>query len=223
MVKITSFARCSVLCFFLLASGALSVAIAQSAKPAATKLDEFLNGMQTLQADFRQLLRDGQGRLIEESSGTLAIHRPDRFRWDYAKPHEQIIVADGKRLWLHDVDLEQVTVRPMDQSLVGTPAVLLSGREDLRASFKVGGNETKGTTSVVTLVPKRADTDFKRVRIKFVGKQLDSMELSDKLGQTTTLEFTNVKRNESVDDSRFAFSAPPGVDVIGDVSGSNGP
>lgn len=222
MINITCIVRRSVLWLLVIASGALSVAHAQNAKPAATKLDEFLNGLQTLQADFRQLLRDGQGRMIEESSGALVIHRPDRFRWDYAKPHEQIIVADGKRLWLHDVDLEQVTVRPMDQSLAGTPAVLLSGREDLRASFRVSGNETKGGTSVVTLVPKRADTDFKRVRIKFVGKQLDSMELADKLGQTTTLEFTNVKRNESVDDSRFAFLPAPGVDVIGDVGGGNG-
>ncbi|HTE41066.1 MAG TPA: outer membrane lipoprotein chaperone LolA, partial [Steroidobacteraceae bacterium] len=118
------------------------VAVAQSPKPATkstvqptNKLDEFLQSLQTLQADFRQLLRDGQGRLIEESQGTLAIQRPDRFRWDYREPHEQVIVADGKKLWLYDVDLEQVTVRPMEQSLAGTPASLLSGGDGLNANF----------------------------------------------------------------------------------------
>jgi len=197
-------------------AGAFAQAVqSQPTKATATKLDEFLQGLQTLQADFRQTLRDGQGRLIEESQGVLAIHRPDRFRWDYVKPHEQTIVADGKKLWLHDVDLEQVTVRPMEHSLSGTPAVLLSGSEDLRSSFKVTGTESKGGTTTVNLVPKRDDTDFKRVRIKFVGKQLASMELSDKLGQSTTLDFTNVQRNASLDDARFVFTpGAPGLDGL---------
>jgi outer membrane lipoprotein carrier protein len=192
-------------------------------KAASTKLDEFLQGLQTLQADFRQILRDGQGRLIEESQGVLAIHRPDRFRWDYTAPHEQTIVADGKKLWLHDVDLGQVTVRPMEQSLSGTPAVLLSGAADLRVSFTVTNTESKGGTTIVNLVPKRADTDFKRVRIKFVGKQLASMELADKLSQSTTLEFSNVKRNGTLDDAQFVFTPPAGVDVIGDAATKSSP
>jgi len=185
----------------------------------SSKLDDFLQGLQTLQADFRQVLRDGQGRLIEESRGVLAIHRPNRFRWDYTAPHEQTIVADGKKLWLYDVDLEQVTVRPMEQSLAGTPAVLLSGSEDLRASFKVERTDSKGKTTVVTLVPKRSDTDFKRVRISMVDKKLTAMELSDRLGQSTTLEFSNLQRNVPIADVRFVFTPPAGVDVIGDVGG----
>jgi outer membrane lipoprotein carrier protein len=190
---------------------------AQVAKSSAPKLDEFLQGLQSLQADFRQSLRDGQGRLLEESQGVLVIYRPNRFRWEYTAPHQQTIVADGKKLWLYDVDLEQVTVRPMEQSLAGTPAVLLSGGEDLRASFKVESTDSKGQITVVTLAPKRSDTDFKRVRISFVGKKLAAMELSDRLGQSTTLEFANVQRNVQVAETRFVFTPPPGVDVIGDV------
>ena len=198
------------------AAALAQTAHAQTTKSAPSKLDEFLQGLQTLQADFRQTLRDGQGRLIEESQGVLAIHRPDRFRWDYVKPHEQTIVADGKKLWLYDVDLEQVTVRSMEQSLTGTPAVLLSGSEDLRTSFKISGTESKGGETIVSLVPKRGDTDFKQVRIKLVGKQLAGMVLSDKLGQSTTLEFSNVLRNVPLDDARFVFAPPAGVDVIGE-------
>jgi outer membrane lipoprotein carrier protein len=104
----------------------------------------------------------------------------------------------------------------MEQSLTGTPAVLLSGSEDLRTSFKVTGTQTKGGETVVTLVPKRGDTDFKQVRIRFTGKQLAGMVLSDKLGQSTTLEFFNVQRNVSLDDARFVFTPPAGVDVIGE-------
>jgi outer membrane lipoprotein carrier protein len=197
--------------------GNSGVVFAQTANAKASKLDEFLQGLQTLQADFRQILRDGQGRLIEESQGVLAIHRPNRFRWDYTAPHEQTIVADGEKLWLYDVDLEQVTVRPMEQSLAGTPAVLLSGGEDLRASFNVERTDSNGRATVVTLVPKRNDTDFKRVRISFADKKLVAMELSDRLGQITLLEFSNVLRNALVNESRFVFTPPTGVDVIGDT------
>jgi outer membrane lipoprotein carrier protein len=180
----------------------------------ATRLDEFLAGLQSLKADFRQVLRDGRGRVIEESQGTLAIHRPNRFRWDYKTPHPQTIVADGKRLWVHDVDLEQVTVRPLEQSLAGTPAVLLSG-SDLSDGFSVERVANKGQTASISLLPKRPDTDFKRVRIEFADKQLTKMELFDKLGQSTLLEFSGVERNTDIADSVFTFTPPAGVDVIG--------
>lgn len=190
-------------------------ATARSPSKSSAELDAFLQGLQTLQANFRQTLRDGQGRMVEQSSGTLVIRRPDRFRWDYSEPSQQVIVADGKKLWLYDVDLEQVTVRPMEKSLAGTPAVLLSGAEDLRTSFDVERVERQGKTSVVTLHPKRGDTDFKSVSIGFSGKDLSFMQLNDKLGQSTLLEFSKVRRNASVDDARFVFMPPAGVDVIG--------
>lgn len=190
-------------------------ATAQSPSKSSAELDAFLQGLQTLQANFRQTLRDGQGRMVEQSSGTLVIRRPDRFRWDYSEPNQQVIVADGKKLWLYDVDLEQVTVRPMEKSLAGTPAVLLSGAEDLRTSFDIERVKRQGKTSVVTLNPKRGDTDFKSVSIGFTGKDLGFMQLNDKLGQSTLLEFSKVRRNASVDDARFVFTPPSGVDVIG--------
>jgi outer membrane lipoprotein carrier protein len=189
--------------------------------PAFARLDGFMRELQSLQADFEQQLRDGQGRLIETSSGTLSMRRPNHFRWDYLKPHPQTIVADGQRLWLYDPDLEQVTVRPLEQSLAGTPAMLLSGEGDLRASFRVEKLEKIGAVDWLTLLPKRSDTDFKRVRLGLRGNALEAMELSDKLGQTTALEFRNVQRNPKFDAQRFVFKPPTGADVIGDAGDSN--
>jgi outer membrane lipoprotein carrier protein len=185
--------------------------------PAFARLDRFMRELQSLEADFEQQLRDGQGRLIESSSGTLAMHRPNRFRWDYLLPHAQTIVADGKRLWLYDPDLEQVTVRPLEQTLAGTPAMLLSGEGDLRASFRVEKVEKRGQLEWLTLLPTRSDTDFKRVKLGLRGNSLEAMELSDKLGQTTVLTFTQIKRNPNFDAARFVFTPPAGADVIGDV------
>ena len=188
----------------------------QNIGAAFERLDAFARSLTTFEANFTQQLVDGRGRLIETSSGKLAIYRPNRFRWDYLEPHPQTIVADGERLWLYDPDLEQVTVRPLQQSLAGTPAVLLSGEGDLRDSFRVQNLESRNGIDWLTLVPKRDDTDFKRVRLGLRGNQLAAMELADKLGQTTKLEFTNLQRNPQFGKQRFMFTPPPGADVIGD-------
>jgi outer membrane lipoprotein carrier protein len=205
------------LCFASLALAAPAEKSTATQDPAFARLDGFMRELQSLQADFEQQLRDGQGRLIETSSGTLSMRRPNHFRWDYLKPHPQTIVADGQRLWLYDPDLEQVTVRPLEQSLAGTPAMLLSGEGDLRASFRVEKLEKRGAVDWLTLLPKRSDTDFKRVRLGLRGNALHAMELSDKLGQTTALEFRNVQRNPKFDAMQFVFKPPEGADVIGDV------
>jgi chaperone LolA len=193
-------------------------AVHAAATDANARLDEFMKGLQSLQADFRQVVKDAQGRKVEESKGELAIHRPNRFRWDYREPHAQVIVADGTKLWLYDQDLEQVTVRRLDRSIAGTPAMLLSGEGDIRASFKVEGSEKRNGIEWLTLIPVRTDTEFKRVRLGLRNGSLVGMELADKLGQVTTLEFTNVQRNPDFAKDRFAFTPPAGVDVIGGES-----
>lgn len=186
------------------------------------RVETFLSGLQGLQAQFHQVLTDRTGRAIDEASGVLAIRRPNRFRWDYREPYEQLIVADGSRVWLYDSDLEQVTVRKLDDTLSATPAMLLSGEGKLEENFTVTSFENDGAVQWVQMEPKRSDTDFKTVRLGFDGTTLRFMQLSDKLGQTTRLEFTQVERNPLLDPSRFTFTVPPGADVIGDpASGSS--
>jgi len=184
------------------------------------KVEGFLQGLQSLQAQFKQILTDRNGLNVEEASGTLAIRRPDRFRWDYREPNEQVIVADGSRIWLYDADLEQVTVRKLDATLSATPAMLLSGQGALQDNFTVTQTTQEAGVFWVRMQPKRDDTDFKWVRLGFDGATLKFMQLADKLGQTTHLEFSQLERNPALDPSRFTFSVPPGADVIGDTSGN---
>lgn len=182
------------------------------------KVEQFLDGLQGLQAQFEQTLTDSKGQVIDRSSGTLAIRRPNRFRWDYREPNEQLILSDGTRIWLYDKDLEQVTVRRVDESLSATPAMLLSGEGTLSDNFKVTQSSQEGAIQWVQLEPKRNDTDFKWVRLGFERAALKFMQLADKLGQTTLLEFSSFERNPPLDPSRFVFKVPPGADVIGDAS-----
>ena len=187
------------------------------------RVEAFLQGLDGLQAQFKQILTDRNGRSIDEASGTLAISRPDRFRWDYREPYQQVIVADGARIWIYDSDLEQVTVRKLDETLSATPAMLLSGRSSLADNFNVTQVAQEGTVEWVRMEPKRDDTDFKWVRLGFEGALLKYMQLADKLGQTTSLEFSKLERNPPLDPSRFTFTVPPGADVIGDASSASAP
>jgi chaperone LolA len=183
------------------------------------RVETFLRGLEGLQAQFHQVLTDRTGQIVEEASGSLAVRRPNRFRWDYREPHQQVIVADGSRIWLYDSDLEQVTVKRLDDTLSATPAMLLSGEGKLEDNFTVREVTKENGIDWVRMEPKRADTDFKWVRLGFEGPNLRAMQLADKLGQTTSLEFSQIEKNPPLDPSRFTFTVPPGADVIGDASG----
>jgi outer membrane lipoprotein carrier protein len=187
------------------------------------RVEAFLQGLDGLQAQFKQILTDRNGQTVDEASGTLAISRPDRFRWDYREPYQQVIVADGTRIWIYDSDLEQVTVRKLDETLSATPAMLLSGRSSLADNFNATQVAQEGSVEWVRLEPKRDDTDFRWVRLGFEGPLLRYMQLADKLGQTTSLEFSKLERNPPLDPSRFTFIVPPGADVIGDASAAATP
>jgi outer membrane lipoprotein carrier protein len=205
------------------AGPSLAAAPAQTVQAGQQKVESFLQGLDGLQAQFKQTLTDSSGQPTEEASGTLAISRPDRFRWDYREPYSQVIVSDGARIWIYDSDLEQVTVRKLDETLSATPAMLLSGRSNLSDNFNVTQTSREGPVEWIRMEPRRDDTDFKWVRLGFEGSVLKYMQLADKLGQTTSLEFSKVERNPLLDPSRFTFTVPPGADVIGDASSQAAP
>jgi outer membrane lipoprotein carrier protein len=197
--------------------GPASTTTAASAAPAASgKLGRYLDGLKTFEAQFRQTLQDSRGRITEEAGGRLYLEKPGRFRWEYAKPNEQVIVSDSKNLWLYDVDLEQVTVKPLDASLAATPASLLAGQARVDESFTIVAEPASADgVEWFVLTPKRVDTDFTRLRLGLSGGALKVMELQDKLQQHTTIEFSAVKRNPRLGRSLFVFEPPAGVDVIG--------
>jgi outer membrane lipoprotein carrier protein len=185
-----------------------------SASP-ATDVEKYLNGLATWSADFTQTIDDGHGKVMRSAAGKLYLQKPGKFRWDYAQPSEQLILADGKQIWFYDKDLQQANVRDMDATLSSTPAVLLSGGGSVSSQFDVTALPPEGGLEWYQLIPKHPETDFQLVRIGFDKGQLASMFLADKLNQVTQLTFTNPKRNAKFAADLFKFVPPPGVDVIG--------
>jgi outer membrane lipoprotein carrier protein len=189
----------------------------QAADTGIARMHAFLKDVKTLKAGFTQVVLDANLKQMKQSTGTLLIKRPDRFRWDYAKPNAEMVVADGKHLWLYDVALQQVTVKPLGETLAASPAVLLAGSNDVDKSFTVTDQGEKDGLAWVVLAPKVKDSDFESVRLGFKGEDVAEMELKDNLGNTTRISFDHIQRNPAVDDGSFKFVPPAGADVIGDT------
>ncbi len=179
------------------------------------RLENFLNDMQTMEATIIQTVMDAKKEIIDESEGQIWILRPDRFRLVYHRPGEQIYVADGKNLWFYDKDLEQVTVKEQGDALGSTPALLLSGTEPVSKNFRIEELGKHEGFYWLNLYPKSADANFDYIRIAMEGETLRAMEMVDNFGQTSRLYFDEVKRNPKLDQSKFYFTPPKGVDVIG--------
>jgi len=190
--------------------------MAQGEANAVARVDAYLAPLKTLSADFSQVVRNRDNQIVDRASGKLSLSRPDRFRWDYRKPYVQTIVADGKRLWLYDSDLEQVTVRALEQGLGSTPAMLLSGAGKVGDAFAPVAVQAQGDWTWCRLRPKQEGSDFEQVSLAFDRRgELAAMELRDKLGQATVIEFGALRRNPSLDEALFRFEPPAGADVIG--------
>lgn len=191
---------------------------AWSADDAVAGLKDFLEGPGALQAKFRQALYTNHSPDPQVSEGLLFIKRPGRFRWEYTEPAGQLVVCDGERIWMYDEDLEQVTVRPVDDTLRGTPAMLLSGQATLEETFEVLRTFEKDGLDWVALTPKEDSPEFASLQIGLEGGVVRRMELVDSLGQMTRIELWDVAREADLADDLFAFEPPEGADVIGQGS-----
>ena len=206
----------AVVLLFMLAAGA----VLADTPNGVTLLDRYLDGLQTLRANFSQSLTDAHGREIDRGAGTLVVLRPGKLRWELRPQGSrekagELMVADGKNVWFYDPDLAQVSVKPIDAGLSGTPAMLLSGAVDVRQNFALTDAGEHDGLNWVSVAPKSADSDFRRARLGFAHGELSRMILEDKLGQTATIVFDHAVRNGPVAPDEVSFTPPAGVDVIG--------
>ena len=178
-------------------------------------VNDFLEDVITLEGSFEQRLIDAEGAVVEVSTGTLEIERPDRFRWTYAEPYEQWLVADGLNVWSYDVDLAQVTVKPQAESLRNTPALLLGGDADALRQFRFDGSMVEEGTTWVRMLPVSSDSGFNRLELGFTNGQLGRMVFFDNLEQTTLVALYDVRVNEPIDSERFEFVVPDEADLVG--------
>lgn len=177
-------------------------------------LRRFFKDVHSFTARFNQVVLDESLNMLQESSGTLWIQRPNRFRWNYDVPFEQQIVGDGKKIWVYDVELQQVTVRQLTGGLGNTPAILLAGRGVLDDDFTVKALGVQGKLQWLQLIPKVNDGGFEDIRVGFEKGKIRMLEMIDGFGQTTRIALRDAAENVKINPKKFEFDPPPGVDVV---------
>lgn len=203
-------------------TASLALASASAHADGLKDLENFLRDVDSAQSGFTQVVTSPKraGDTVarsKTSSGRFEFLRPNRFRFEYTKPFEQTIVADGQTLWLYDVDLNQVTARKQQEVLGSTPAALIAAGTDMKALAEVFDLKAAPAQDGVEWLearPKAKDGQLQMVRVGFRQGQLAALDIADSLGQRSVLTFTQWQGNAPLKADRFRFQPPPGADVI---------
>lgn len=187
-------------------------AVAQAAS--IETLKTFLRQTTSGKARFAQIIVDKNLKELQRVTGTMQFQRPGKFRWEYNKPYEQTIVGDGAKLWVYDKDLNQVSVRKLDQALGNSPAALLAGNNDIERIYTLNNLGNQEGLDWLEAVPKSKENAFERIRLGFSAAGLEAMELRDAFGQVTIIKFADLERNPVIAPQNFQFTPPKGADII---------
>lgn len=205
--------------FFIFASFFFAHAYAQQD---ADHLTTLLKNMHGMQAHFTQSILDKNGNVMQTNSGKMALQRPNQFRWEVTKPIRQLIVTNGKQLWIYDPDLEQVTIRKLVKAAGETPAMLLSD-ENLALTHEFSVKPLKKIKAITwyLLIPKDKSSVISQLKLGFKENEIRGMQIEDHLGHLTQIEFSQVKSNKPVEAALFNFKPPAHVDVINETKSSS--
>lgn len=205
----------------LLAPLVLVLAAAAAHADGLQALENFVRTAHTGRADFTQVVtsppKDGQAARSKTSTGSFDFARPSRFRFDYRKPFQQTLVADGRTLWLYDADLNQVTARQQQAVLGSTPAALIAAAPDLQAlrqHFELKAAPDRDGLHWVAATPRSKEGQLTSVRIGFRGDELSTLEILDSFGQKSVMTFHKLQVNVPIPAGTFDFTVPKGADVL---------
>lgn len=180
-------------------------------------LTAFTRDLKGLDGRFAQKVYDANGKLKESTSGRVAMSAPRQFRWEYLEPHPQLIVADGKKVWVYDPDLQQVSVRAQGVEEQNSPLAALIDTRKLDRDFLIEEAGHQDGLDWLLLSPRnREQASFESAKLGFGPDGLAQMQVVDTLGQRTEIEFSGWKRNPGFAKGTFAYTPPKGVDVIGE-------
>lgn len=203
-----------VVLLILLSSGPVQAAVSPE-DIASRKLTQLLNGITGMSARFQQQVKNAGGEEIQRTQGLMKLKRPGKFYWYTQVPFEQKITSDGKRMWIYDIDLEQVIIQDVAPELGQTPANLLSGQpEKMVQGFKVSGRESIGGIWHFSLLSRHKQAIFISLELQFKQQTLVFMRLTDNLNQVTEVQFEGIKLNPVFSENIFSLSFPEGLDII---------
>ncbi|MDR3389741.1 MAG: outer membrane lipoprotein chaperone LolA [Rudaea sp.] len=190
--------------------------VASAADTARARLDAFAHGLNAISADFEQHVLDPNGGAGKTSTGTLALKAPRQFRWETKTPYQQLIVADGEKVWIYDPDLEQVTVRAQGTEEAHSPLTVLTDMSQLDRNFIASEQGDQDGLRWLRLKSKDKEPQFDYCDLGFGTAGLERMRFEDTLGNSTEIHFSHWQRDPKLAADTFRFTPPKGIDVIGD-------
>lgn len=194
----------------------LLLAMPAAADSARARMEAFSNGLQALAGDFRQTVTDPNGRPGEPSTGHFALEAPRQFRWETTAPFAQLIVADGRRVWIFDPDLEQASVRAQSEAEAQSPLTVLTDLAQLEQAFEAREAGAREGLLWLRLVPRADEPEFEYAELGFGADGPERMVFQDLLGSHAEIRFSGLERNPVLPAETFRFTPPEGVDVVGD-------
>jgi len=187
------------------------------AQSARAQLERFSGGLETLHARFEQKVIGGDGAIQDGSTGEVWLQRPGQFRWEYGGEFPEVVVADGKNIWIYDEVLEQVTVKDQSQAAANSPLTLLTDLDQLDEQFEVREAGESEQWQLLELRSRNMETDFERILLGLRDDSLQLMVMEDAFGLRTEISFGEVIRNSELDPELFKFTPPESADVIGEI------
>jgi outer membrane lipoprotein carrier protein len=179
---------------------------------ASESLRAFVRDVKAGKSTFTQTVTSPDGTKQKVSSGNFSFARPNRFRFDYAKPYAQTIVSDGTKVWFHDPDLNQVTIRKMGDALGSTPVALLTG-SSIEKNFELKNQPDKDGLEWVQATPRETGGTIQWLKAGFKGKALMAVEIADSFGQRSLLKLNDLATDAVLPATTFSFNIPAGADV----------
>lgn len=183
---------------------------------AANAVSNYFSGIKSFRVTFTQKSIELESSTSKTTKGLLIVKNPDKFYLEYTEPYKLIYVADGKKLWSYDEDLEQVIVKSQSNLLINTPAMIFSQPQEIEKKYKIINLGTKFKVTKYKLIPKQKDSTFEFIIIGFIDNNLKLMEMVDNFGQQTLLQFNKIEKNPTLKSGTFKFIPPEGVDIITD-------
>jgi len=174
-----------------------------------------LHDLHSLSGGFQQTVQDQGGNRLQNASGEMTVARGNRFYWHTSQPYDQVVVSDGKQVWVYDKDLQQVVIKSLSTDLGKTPALLFGGNPAAVAkAFTIKELDRRHGEVTFRLEPKAKDPLFDTLDVTFKGQLPLSMRLQDALGQITVIDFQHLTLNATPAAGRFHFDPPQGTDII---------
>jgi outer membrane lipoprotein carrier protein len=184
---------------------------------ARIQLEQFSDGLETLHALFDQQVISSDGAVRDGSSGQVWLRKPGLFRWEYGGDFPELIVADGKNIWIYDETLEQVTVKNQSHTSANSPLTLLTDLGQLDEQFEVREVGEADGLQLLELRSRDTDSEFERILLGLSDNSLSLLVMEDAFGLRTEVRFEQIQRNPPLDSSLFTFQPPESADVIGEI------